>query len=49
MRRLQTMVAEKKGGIVQAVPAKRAITITDLHTQTAGTSYGTGTDVAKRS
>ncbi|MCC7177370.1 MAG: beta-lactamase family protein [Acidobacteria bacterium] len=44
----KTTVAEKKGGVVQVVPAKRAITITDLLTHTAGISYGTGTDVAKR-
>ncbi|MGE0461032.1 MAG: serine hydrolase domain-containing protein [Vicinamibacterales bacterium] len=44
----KTTVAERKGGVVQVVPAKRAITITDLLTHTAGISYGTGTDVAKR-
>ncbi|MCC7032142.1 MAG: beta-lactamase family protein [Acidobacteria bacterium] len=41
-----TTVAETKGGIVQVVPAKRAITVTDLLTHTAGISYGTGADVA---
>jgi CubicO group peptidase (beta-lactamase class C family) len=44
----KTTVAVKKGGVVEVVPAKRAITITDLLTHTAGISYGTGTDVARR-
>jgi CubicO group peptidase (beta-lactamase class C family) len=40
-------VAVRKGeGGVDIVPAKRAITITDLLTHTAGISYGTGADVA---
>jgi CubicO group peptidase (beta-lactamase class C family) len=43
----KTSVAVKKaGGGLDIVPAKRAITITDLLTHTAGISYGTGEDVA---
>jgi CubicO group peptidase (beta-lactamase class C family) len=38
----KTTVLEEKDGAVSTVPAKRAITIRDLLTHTAGISYGTG-------
>jgi CubicO group peptidase (beta-lactamase class C family) len=38
----KTTVAAETSGTVYAVPAKRAITIRDLLTHTAGISYGTG-------
>lgn len=41
-----TKVAVKKDGGVDFVPAKRAITIRDLLTHTAGISYGTSPEVA---
>jgi CubicO group peptidase (beta-lactamase class C family) len=40
------MVATKGGGGVETVPARRAITIADLLTHTAGISYGTSPEVA---
>lgn len=40
-----TVVARGEGGVT-AIPARRAITIRDLLTHTAGISYGTGADVA---
>lgn len=43
---LQTKVAVKKDSGVEIVPAKRAITIRDLLTHTAGISYGTSPEVA---
>lgn len=43
----KTTVATRQDGTVTAVPAKRAITIRDLLTHTAGISYGTGADVAR--
>jgi len=43
-----TVAVRQPGGSVDIVPATRAITITDLLTHTAGISYGTGEDVAKR-
>jgi CubicO group peptidase (beta-lactamase class C family) len=42
-----TVAMRKPGGGVEIVPARRAITITDLLTHTAGISYGTSEDVAK--
>lgn len=42
----KTSVAVKDGSEVRIVPAKRAITIHDLLTHTAGISYGTDTYVA---
>ncbi|MBS1810269.1 MAG: beta-lactamase family protein [Acidobacteria bacterium] len=42
----ETKVAVKKDGVVEMVPAKRAITIRDLLTHTAGISYGTSSEVA---
>ncbi len=42
----KTMVAVNDGTGVKMVPAKRAITIQDLLTHTAGISYGRETDVA---
>jgi CubicO group peptidase (beta-lactamase class C family) len=42
----KTSVAARKDGAVEIVPARRAITITDLLTHTAGISYGTNTDVS---
>jgi CubicO group peptidase (beta-lactamase class C family) len=42
----KTSVAVRDENGVQIVPAKRAITIHDLLTHTAGISYGTGADVA---
>lgn len=41
-----TVAVRTPGGTVDVVPARRAITITDLLTHTAGISYGTGEDVA---
>src|SRR5205085_259331 len=41
-----TTVAVRDGETVKTVPAKRAITIADLLTHTAGISYGTERDVA---
>ena len=38
----KTTVTVENNGVVSAVPAKRAITIRDLLTHTAGISYGTG-------
>ena len=43
----KTTVAVRDGNSVTTVPAKRAITIHDLLTHTAGISYGTDADVAK--
>lgn len=43
-----TVAVRKADGSVDVVPAKRAITITDLMTHTAGISYGTSADVAAR-
>ncbi len=43
----KTTVATRQDGAVTFVPAKRAITIRDLLTHTAGISYGTSADVAK--
>jgi CubicO group peptidase (beta-lactamase class C family) len=42
----KTTVAVRSGTTVETVPARRAITIRDLLTHTAGISYGTGADVA---
>ena len=42
----KTTVATRSNGLVEMQPAKRAITIRDLLTHTAGISYGTGEDVA---
>ena len=42
----KTTVAVESGGAVATVPAKRAITIRDLLTHTAGISYGTASAVA---
>ena len=42
----KTTVAVENGGAVSTVPAKRAITIRDLLTHTAGISYGTNPSVA---
>lgn len=42
----KTSVIVRNGTNVETVPAKRAITIKDLLTHTAGISYGTGADVA---
>ncbi len=42
----KTTVAVRNGQTVETVPARRAITIRDLLTHTAGISYGTGADVA---
>ena len=42
----KTTVAVRNGGGVNFEPARRAITIRDLLTHTAGISYGTGNDVA---
>ena len=42
----KTTVAVRSGGGVSFVPARRAITIRDLLTHTAGISYGTQSDVA---
>jgi CubicO group peptidase (beta-lactamase class C family) len=41
-----TVAQSKPGGGVEIVPAKRAITVTDLMTHTAGISYGTSPNVA---
>ncbi len=41
-----TVAVTKADGGVEIVPAKRAITITDLMTHTAGISYGTSPNVA---
>ncbi len=41
-----TVAVRKENGSVEIVPAKRAITITDLLTHTAGISYGTSAEVA---
>ena len=43
----KTTVAVKDGDGIKIVPAKRAITIADLLTHTAGISYGTDPEVAK--
>ena len=42
----KTTVATESGGTVTMVPARRAITIRDLLTHTAGISYGTNSSVA---
>ncbi len=42
----QTTVAEKDGNRIKTVPAKRAITIKDLLTHTAGISYGRESHIA---
>lgn len=42
----KTTVAVKEGDSIKIVPAKRAITIQDLLTHTAGISYGTDSQVA---
>jgi CubicO group peptidase (beta-lactamase class C family) len=44
----KTTVAVRNGNHVNVVPGKRAITIRDLLTHTAGISYGTTDDVAAR-
>jgi len=41
-----SVMTRKPGGGAEVVPARRAITITDLLTHTAGISYGTSQDVA---
>jgi CubicO group peptidase (beta-lactamase class C family) len=41
-----TVAVTRADGSVEIVPAKRAITVTDLMTHTAGISYGTGPNVA---
>lgn len=43
----KTTVAVTTDGVTTEVPARRAITIFDLLTHTAGISYGTNTNVAK--
>jgi CubicO group peptidase (beta-lactamase class C family) len=43
----KTSVAVTTDGVMTQVPARRAITIFDLLTHTAGISYGTGASVAK--
>ena len=40
------VAVRKEAGGIDIVPAKRAITITDLLTHTAGISYGTGANIA---
>lgn len=41
-----TVAVRKEGGVIDVVPARRAITIRDLLTHTAGISYGTEPHVA---